>query len=199
MLEEVAGQVQQLITAGTPGGEIAILAPFVSSSSGFAMQQVLSRRGIRTRILRPSIPLIEDPVIQCFITLAQIIHSEWKMPLAKTRLVNSLTIAIAGLDLVRAQLIADNLLDVTIAGQLFKPYTSLPDAMQARITPELGSRYEEIRLWLNRIDAQLPLDIFVSRLFGEVLSQPGFGLFQNISAGQSANNLMESSENSVSR
>jgi len=156
------------------------------------MQQALSQHGVRARILRPSIPLIEDPVIQCFITLEQLVHPAWNLPLAKTRLINCFSVAIAELDLVRAQLIVDNLIDWNDTGNFLRPFASLSSELQARITSNLGQRYEQLRTWLNHIDPQLPLDIFVSRLFGEVLSQPGYGLYQNISAGQSANNLMES-------
>jgi hypothetical protein len=192
MLADVAAQIQELVASGTKPGQIAILAPFVNSSSGFAMQQALSQRGIRARIFRPSIPLIEDAVIQCFITLAELVHPEWHLPLAKTQLTNCLTAAIDSLDMVRARLMVDNLVDFANSTDLLKPFDGLPEAMQNRITPNFGSRYEQLRLWLRQVDPQLPLDIFVSQLFGEVLSQPGFGFHQNISAGQSTHNLMES-------
>jgi hypothetical protein len=192
MLTDIADQIQELVASGTKPGQIAILAPFVNSSSAFAVQQALSQRDIHAHILRPSIPLIEDAVIQCFITFAQLIHSEWQLPLAKTQLTNSFTIAIEGSDLVRARLIVDNLVDLANPTEPLKPFDALPEAMQTRITPMLGSRYERLRTWLTRVDLQLPLDIFVSQFFGEVLSQPGFGLHQSISAGQSTNNLMES-------
>jgi hypothetical protein len=192
MLADVANQIQALVASGTKPGQIAVLAPFVNSSSGFAMQQALSQRGIHARVFRPSIPLIEDAVIQSFITFAQLVHPEWHLPLSKTHLINSLTLAIEGLDLVRARLIVDNLVDLTNPTDPLKPFDALPEAMQTRITPKFGSRYEQLRLWLSQVDPQLPLDIFVSQLFGEVLSQQGFGFHQNISAGQSTHNLMES-------
>ena len=49
--------------------------------------------------------------------------------------------------------------------------------MQERITYLLGERYERLRLWLAEYSQmpELELDHFLSRLFGEVLSQPGFG------------------------
>ncbi|HOV30875.1 MAG TPA: hypothetical protein PKX67_04020, partial [Anaerolineaceae bacterium] len=192
MLADVANQIQELVASGTKPGQIAILAPFVNSSSGFAMQQALYQQGIRARIFRPSIPLIEDAVIQCFITLAELIHPEWHLPLAKTQLTNCLTTAIDSLDMVRARLIVDNLVDLANPTDPLKPFDALPEALQTRITPKFGSRYEQLRIWLSQVDPQLPLDIFVSQFFGEVLSQPGFGLYQSISAGQSTNNLMES-------
>jgi hypothetical protein len=69
--------------------------------------------------------------------------------------------------------------------------------MQERITYRLGERYEKLRLWLEarqEIDDEYgeTLDHFLSRLFGEVLSQQGFGFHSNYDAGQVAANLIES-------
>jgi hypothetical protein len=42
------------------------------------------------------------------------------------------------------------------------------------ITFSIGNRFDALRTWLNayREEPPLPLDIFISRLFGEMLSQP---------------------------
>src|SRR5690606_39222291 len=49
-----------------------------------------------------------------------------------------------------------------------------------------------LRTWLVSIDPAEPFDNFLSRLFGEVLSQPGFRLQDNVQAGTSTAVLMES-------
>ncbi|NIO70598.1 MAG: hypothetical protein GTN71_16600, partial [Anaerolineae bacterium] len=96
-----------------------------------------------------------------------------------------------------------------------------PD-MQERITFVLGGRYENLRTWIEDYiassqaplsvsegdgerDSPLPqywgrgrgwgpveLDHFLSRLFGEVLSQAGYGFHRNYDAGEVAANLIES-------
>jgi hypothetical protein len=76
--------------------------------------------------------------------------------------------------------------------------------MQERITFVLGERYEGLRAWIeayvqehheaaeqsNHLDEAF--DHFLSRLFGEVLSQEGYGFHRDYDAGEVAANLIES-------
>ena len=66
--------------------------------------------------------------------------------------------------------------------------------MEERITYQLGERYEHLRLWLQAysIKPADELDHFLSRLFGELLSQPGYGFHHVRDAGQVAANLIDS-------
>ena len=65
--------------------------------------------------------------------------------------------------------------------------------MQSRITYTFGNRFEILRHWLEEYTnhPEIELDFFLSRLFGEVLSQPGFGFHTNLDAGRVAANLIE--------
>ncbi|NIV39897.1 MAG: hypothetical protein GWN58_63975, partial [Anaerolineae bacterium] len=63
----------------------------------------------------------------------------------------------------------------------------------------LGNRYDELRTWLQEyIDTTAQdgqdreLDYFLSGLFGEVLSQAGFGFHRDFDAGAVTANLIES-------
>jgi hypothetical protein len=58
----------------------------------------------------------------------------------------------------------------------------------------LGGRYERLRTWIAEYAAGPPetLDHFLSRLFGEVLSQEGGGFHRNYDAGEVAARLIES-------
>lgn len=69
----------------------------------------------------------------------------------------------------------------------------IPDSQQ-RITYFVGERYEKLRLWLLEYSQQSrgELDHFISRLFGEVLSQPGYGFHLNYDAAEITANLVES-------
>jgi hypothetical protein len=85
--------------------------------------------------------------------------------------------------------------------------------MQERITFLLGGRYEGLRTWVaahsaderpKTKDQRRPptsssvlrpssgLDHFLSRLFGELFSQPGYGFHRNYDAGEITANLIES-------
>jgi hypothetical protein len=66
--------------------------------------------------------------------------------------------------------------------------------MQDRITYVLGGRYESLRQWVEEYTSgqEAPLDHFLSRLFGEVLPQEGYGFHLDYDAGEVAANLIES-------
>ena len=73
----------------------------------------------------------------------------------------------------------------SVTGEILRFAADLPADMQDRITYRAGERYDRLREWLldAAADADLPLDHLFSRLFGEVLSQPGFGFHDDPEAG----------------
>jgi len=98
------------------------------------------------------------------------------------------------------------------------PFTRLQESIQERIGYQIGNRYDLLRDWLcganvdsadtqgrlntgplaidgkptTRQHADAPLDHFFGRLFGEVLSQPGFGFHRDMEAGRIVAQLIES-------
>jgi len=97
-----------------------------------------------------------------------------------------------GMDLVRAQLLSEIVYrqrDLSLA-----PFDGIKPDVQERITFTLGNRYSLLRDWvLSYQDGeQLPLDHFLRKLFGEVLSQPGFGFHSNFDSVRVAASLVES-------
>jgi hypothetical protein len=95
--------------------------------------------------------------------------------------------AIDGLDLVRAQLLAQ-IVYRQHEGAI-SPFEVIRSEMRERITYVIGERYDRLRSWLQAyIDGEpQPLDHFWSRLFGEVLSQPGHGFHQKFEQAEIAN------------
>jgi len=104
-------------------------------------------------------------------------------------------LALPGLDILRADLIAQTLYSPRAQSEGLKSFDALANApMQERITFAYGKKLEVLRKWLEeykKIDA-LPLDIFISRLFGECLSQKGFGLFADFDAAERIAQLITS-------
>ena len=103
--------------------------------------------------------------------------------------------AIQGMDLVRAQLLAEIVYRTRRRHarlDLLRP-ASAPRCRSASPTA-WASATRRLRLWLEARQpaASDELDHFLSRLFGEVLSQPGFGFHTSYDAGQVAANLIES-------
>ncbi len=195
MLDWVTGEIERLVTEeGVPPGEIAVLAPFLTDSLRFSLMTRLEQRGVPARSHRPSRALREEPSTRCLLTLAALAHPRWGICPSRFDVAYALMLAIEDLDLVRAQL---------LAGIVYRNQDGLPALgsfgkinaeMQDRLTYVLGGRYENLREWIEEYAGgpEAPLDHFLSRLFGEVLSQEGYGFHRNYDAGEVAANLIES-------
>jgi hypothetical protein len=196
MADWVAQQISQLVNQqGVLPGEIAILAPFMSDSLRFTLMDRLETVQVPARSHRPSRSLREEPATNCLLTLAKLAHPAWKCEEVKALEVRyALMQAIAGLDLVRANLLAQIVFRERHCEQNLGSFDDLQTDLQERITFSIGERYEVLRNWLidYRSQEALELDIFLSRLFGEVLSQPGFGFHDQFDAAAITARLIES-------
>ncbi len=217
LLDWVADEIAELVQQqGVPPAEIAVLAPFLSGALRFSLQNRLQARGVPVRSHRPSRALREEPATLCLLTLAALCHPTWGVVPARFDVAYALMQAIADLDLVRGQLLADIAYRTADGVPTLGPFAEIEPPMQERITFLLGGRYEGLRNWLRahmadarpKTDDQRPttkrsavgsrrskpeeLDLFLSRLFGELLSQPGYGFHGNYDAGEVTANVIES-------
>jgi hypothetical protein len=195
MLDWVAGRIERLIREdGVPPGEIVVLSPYLSDALRFSLDIRLSEFGIPSRSHRPSRSLREEPVTECMLTLAALAHPSWEMPPNRFDFAYALVQAISGLDLIRAQLLTSSVYPDNPEDNGLESFDSLGGELQERITYLIGRRYEALRLWLAEYAQGQPEepDHFLSRLFGEVLSQPGYGFHADYSTGEVVANLIES-------
>ncbi|MEL7627352.1 MAG: hypothetical protein AAGU15_10920 [Anaerolineaceae bacterium] len=188
LLEELTREIEEIRTL--PGGKdkkIAILAPYVSDSLRFSLTHNLESLGLKVNVQKSSSSLMQEPVIKTLVLLSKFAHPAWQMRVSFLDTAVALTESIGGLDLLRAHLLLGNF-------DPLNPYlTTLPEpVISDRISAEVIARYVALRTWLVSIDPAEPFDNFLSRLFGEVLSQPGFRLQDNVQAGTSTAVLMES-------
>lgn len=194
MIDWTAEQVAMLVHGqNVPPSEIVILAPFLSDALRFAIMNRLMEQDVPSRSHRPSRALREESSTRWLVTLAQIAHPEWEMRPTAYDVTYGLMGSIAGLDLVRAQLLAQ-IVYRPKEGTL-TAFEQINEAMQERITFTAGNYYEVLRKWLEHYrdnETHVELDHFLSRLFSEVLSQAGFGFHQNIDAAEQAANLIDS-------
>lgn len=193
MLDWVTDQIADLVhREKILPGNIAVLAPFLSDALRFALTNRLENLGIPSRSHRPSRSLGNEPVTHCLLTLAALAHPQWEIRPSKFDLAYALMQAIEALDLVRARLLVE--IVYRPASLELTSYDQIIPAMQERITYRLGERFEHLRQWLAdyRQSPPLELDHFLGRIFGEVLSQPGFGFHVYYDAGQVTANLIES-------
>jgi hypothetical protein len=195
MLDWAAEQIATLVFEdGVRPEQIAVLAPFLSDALRYSLTERLERLEVPVRSHRPSRSLREEPPSQCLLILASLAHPDWGFKPTKFDVAYTLVQAIQGLDLVRAQLLAEIVYRIKEGVPSLSSFDQIKAEMQQRITYRLGQRYEALREWLERYRAAPPdeLDYFLSRLFGEVLSQPGYGFHANFNAGEVASNLIES-------
>lgn len=186
--ESVASLVQQ---EGVSPEQIVILAPYLPDALRFSLQTRLDALGIPHRSHRPSRALREESASRTLLTLAKLAHPQWNIKTSKFDVANALAASITDLDLIRARLLADVLYR---KGELSPFETIQSDTMQQRITFDLGNRYDSLREWLDayRQKDPVPVDIFLSKLFGEVLSQPGYGFHEKLDEANTAAKLIDS-------
>ncbi|MBN1890959.1 MAG: DEAD/DEAH box helicase family protein [Thermoflexales bacterium] len=213
-LDWVAAEIVRLIDEeNVPAGEIVVLAPYLSDALRFALSNRLAQAGVAVRSLRPSRALNEEPAARCLLTLAALAYPDWQMDPPQPDIAHALGAAIDGLDPLRAHLLAQRSYQrraarpgdgsakaapaPVIMSQIIitaGSFDALAAGIQDRIGYEIGERYETLRAWLEeqRQQAPLPLDHFLSRLFGEVLSQPGFAFHRDLDSGRVAAGLIAS-------
>jgi len=195
MLDWITNEIASLINdEGVLPKDIVILAPFLSDSLRFSIINRLELKNIPVKTHRPSRSLREEPATLCLLTLASIAHPEWGFIPSKFDITYSLIQAIDGLDLNRAKILTDISYRVRDGVPRLNAFEKIIPSAQERISFTLGEKYDHLRLWLDEYQQSSPhdLDHFISMLFGEVLSQPGYGFHINYDNGQVCANLVES-------
>jgi hypothetical protein len=187
---------------GAPAGEISVLAPFLTGSLRFSLAHALEQRGVAARSHRPSRALREEPAVGCLLTLAALCHPGWGIRPTRSDVAQALMLAVEGMDLVRAHLLASIAYRDVDGVPALGSFAQIEPAMQERITFLLGGRYEGLRTWIEarrsrgagerRSRPADELDHFLARLFGELLSQPGYGFHKSYDAGEITAVLIES-------
>jgi hypothetical protein len=192
LLDAIVEQTRFIIfDSGIPPSEIVILSPYLSDALRFSLLHRLQEAGVPARSHRPSRSLREEPASQCLLTLAALAHPQWDIHPGRFDLAYAFVLAL-GMDLVRAQLLTDIVYrpkDLTL-----HPFSAIQSAVQERLTFVYGDLYTQLREWLltYRQQVPLPLDHFLRKLFGEVLSQPGFGFHDDYDRVRVAASLIES-------
>jgi hypothetical protein len=179
---------------GALPGQIAIVAPFVDDALRFALVNEFERHGTGVRTHRPSRALHDEPAIRCLLTLCQLAHPHWEMSPPHYDVAHALVQAIDGLDWVRASYLTDIVYRVEKRRPRMYRFGQLKPEAQERITFGLGMRFDALLGWVEAYVAQSPvlLDLFLSRIFEEVLARPGYGFHLNYDAAAAAASLIES-------
>ena len=192
LLDAVAARIRELVEAGTPPSAIVVLAPYLSDALRFSLGHRLESLGIPWQSHRPSRSLRDEPASQCLVTLACLAHPQWGLQPGVFDVAYALMQSLEGLDLVRARLLAE--IVYRRKEMALSSFDQIIPAVQQRISFVFGNRYGQLRSWLEgyRQEPPLPLDHFLRRLFGELLSQTGFGFHANLDPVRVAASLVES-------
>ncbi len=199
MIRWVAEEVKRLVQQdGVAPSEIAVLAPFVSDALRFSLQNALGEADIMVTTHRPSRALEVEPAARTLLTLACLAHPQWGVRPAAADVTQALTLTIAQLDPVRAHLLTRVVYPERRPTIELGRFGEMGAEMQQRITFTIGESYDRLRNWLYayRASAELtPLDQFLAQIFGELLSQAGYGFHEDRDAARIANQLVESARN----
>ncbi|MCL4303514.1 MAG: hypothetical protein KJ077_47955 [Anaerolineae bacterium] len=215
MIEWTIDRIAALLADGVSPAEIVVLAPFVSDALRFSFTQRMAQRGLPARSHRPSRPLSEEPAAKTVLTLARLAFPEMGLLPEPFDVAQALSQAVADLDLIRANLLTQvvyrpNRQMPTANNQstIHNPQFTIPHSpfpltafdqiegdVRERISYQAGNRFDQLRAWLQNVQsgsAPPVLDHFFSRLFDEILAQPGFGFHGQPEAGEVIANLIDS-------
>ena len=199
MVEWAVDLIEKLVKDdGVEPNEIVVLAPFVSDALRFSLLSRLEEKGIPATSHRPSRALNSEPAVRTLLTLAALAHPIWQRRPPRADVALALENAIAPLDPVRASVLAQAAYDVRgAAGAALRDFAGLRGDVQRRVSFASGELYERLRGWLADYRAESefsPLDRFFARLFGELLSQPGFGFHEQAEAARITDRLVRSAQ-----
>ena len=195
MTEWVADKIQELLDDGTSPGEIVILAPYLSDSLRFLILKSLSKYAIPAISHRPSRALRDEPSTQSLLTLAALAHPSWEIHPSTFEIALSLYLLIKDLDLTRAYLLSQQAVRNTPSSNVrLSDFEDIPQKCQERISFFSGNLYQELLNWLKGYASKsaLPLDHFLTHLFGEVLSRPGYVFHNDLSQGRLVAQVIDS-------
>lgn len=191
VIDEVNTLIQQ---NGIPPGEIAVLTPYLSDALRFSFTTRFEKSRIPFSTYRPSRSLHDEPAVKTALTLTKLAHASWQMPISQQEIRAAFTQSIIECDYARADLISRTLARQVNRVWTLNPFSTLVPEKQERITFSVGEYYERMREWLtdNHEMGGNELDHWISRLYGEVLSQPGFGFHEDYDAATAVSHLIDS-------
>ena len=194
MVSWVAEKIKNLIDRGTSPQDIVILAPYLSDSLRFLLTTELNKLNINSTSHRPSRALRDEPVSLCLLALSTLAHPSWGIRLTIQELSFALMHALDKFDLTRSYLLAKQALQHRVSDSGLIAFDSLSPDIQERITYFAGNRYQDLINWLEEYQElpSQPYDHFLIRLFGEVLSQPGYGFHDDFYKGQITEQIIDS-------
>ena len=152
--------------------EMAIITPYLDEGLHYMLNQALKAADIPSRLLRRRASPRDQPRVRAWLTWMALAHPGWEMAPARYDVAEALTLSIAGLDAARAELLTEAIYRPEQLTLL--PAAELADSVQERVGRDRVTMVEDLRRWLAEEGDEHPPDIFLHRLFNELLAQPPF-------------------------
>lgn len=151
--------------------EIAIVTPYLDEGLHYMLNQALKAADIPSRLLRRRASPRDRPRVRAWLTWMALANPAWEMAPSPYDVAEALTLSIAGLDAARAELLTEAVYRPERSALL--PAAELADRIQERVGRDRVTMVEDLRRWLDEEGDQAP-DIFLHRLFNELLARPPF-------------------------
>lgn len=169
MIDLVVERTNAIVNGPDGGGQrVCLLSPYVDGLLALLVKDGLSKNGIPLQVRQPGEALIDRPCVRAFHAVAGLLHPRWASPVRYDDLRLALMVFL-NLDAVTASLLLDR------SG--FKSNGSLARISESRIVEEVGeesvAQYNFLQRWsaAYQTGEELSVDLFVRRLFGEVVAR----------------------------
>ncbi len=168
MIEAVVAKVIALVERGVPPGQIAVISPHVDKALEVTARRAFGERShpIAVQNLSFSRRLVDEPYARAIITLAGLVHPQWKIPRDSAGFVANAMQLLLKLDPIRASILGE---------AIWRADGKLPDldelGLRRRIGFERGEAYDYLRTWVNEASQQeWQTDAFAQAVIVEVMA-----------------------------
>jgi hypothetical protein len=168
----LAPVLHRLRQEGVAPQEMAIITPYLDGALRYSLTQMLQEAGLPYYLLRRRSSPREEPRIRAWLTWLALAHPTWDVRPAAYDVAEALSLTLAGMDAARAALTTQLLYDAVVPA--LRPSTNLAEAQVERIGAELVDQVELLRQWLLAEGGRHPVDLFLHRLFNDLLARPPF-------------------------
>jgi len=173
MIQDVVASLADIVGQGLPPSEIAIIAPYLDGALRFSLTHALGAASLPYYLLRRRSSPREEPRVRAWLTWLALGHPGWGIRPAPYDVAEAFNLSIDGMDPARAKLLTDHIYLVDTPE--LRDSSALPPSVAERIGSDLLERADDLCAWLvEEGDERHSLDVFLHRLFNDLLARPIF-------------------------
>lgn len=168
LVEAVVAKVIALVKRGVPPGQIAVISPHLDKALEVIARRTFADRPqpIPMQSLSFSRRLVDEPYARATITLAGLVHPQWKIPRDSAGFITNAMQLLLRLDPIRASVLGDA---IWRAGGVLPDLDEL--SLRRRIGFERAEAYEYLRSWIEEArQREWQTDAFAQAVIVEVMA-----------------------------